>query len=255
MEKIKIFIEWTGPYTAKQIKDGVDLGEEYFVKPSDKGLYQIYSSHPLYGDSVLTYIGKTEKAFSKRLNKRSIIEYNKDMNNIQIYLGCLYFDDIYMEINDDTLLKYIEYAETLLINHHAPALNSQNINSFKHWEKDITVVNRGSYRMLEHEVSTIGLYQDENAYKQFNELKEKLTSELKRELIIINDELSYGVYLNKEETLWVGLSYDHWKENTHLVLASEEAFNGIEKHVDDWYYLPLKGKEEVIIKKILEYCK
>lgn len=92
-----IYVEWSGPYSYDEIKDEVDK-EEYNVKPTHMGLYQIYGSNPIYGSNVLIYIGKTigreeDSKFSNRLKGREIIECNEDSNNLQIYLGNIYYDD------------------------------------------------------------------------------------------------------------------------------------------------------------------
>ena len=77
----EIYVDWSGPYT---YEDVVNYNEnkietkKFAVKPTDFGLYQIYGAHPIYGDNVLIYIGKTEQKFMERLNGRSVIEYNQD---------------------------------------------------------------------------------------------------------------------------------------------------------------------------------
>ena len=48
-EPTLINIEWDGPYSLEKV---VQLKE-----PTDKGVYQIYGGHPVYGAGVLLYIG------------------------------------------------------------------------------------------------------------------------------------------------------------------------------------------------------
>lgn len=48
-----IHIDWDGPYTLDQLKDLMD-------SKTEKGIYQVYGFHPVYGKDVLLYIGKTE---------------------------------------------------------------------------------------------------------------------------------------------------------------------------------------------------
>lgn len=249
-EKIKILIDWYGPYSYMDIINNNIQNENFFVKPTDKGLYQIYSSHPLYGDNVLTYIGKTETSFQQRLKEREIITFNKDTHNVQIYLGVIYFDDIFVKIDKTCISKYIAYAETLLINYHAPANNSQSINRYKDWDKDITVINRGSYRMLQHEISTVGLFQDEQAYAELEKLKEKINKNAKWD----EDNTYLGFYINEKEDLWLGFVYDLWKNEIMLVLESSKKINSefIIQHKEQ-YYKPIYGTAEEIIATVESY--
>ena len=88
-EEIKIF--WEGPFSIEEITNN-EIDEKYDVKSSDKGLYQIYGSHPLYGDGVLVYIGRTKNSFQSRLNGRWVIENGRDTENVQIYLSKIISD-------------------------------------------------------------------------------------------------------------------------------------------------------------------
>jgi hypothetical protein len=54
-----IHIEWEGPFSLKQISD--------LKGNADKGLYQIYACHPVYGPAQLVYIGQTSSTFSARI--------------------------------------------------------------------------------------------------------------------------------------------------------------------------------------------
>ena len=89
-EIIKVF--WYGPFTQDDIiENNIDKDEE--VKSTDIGLYQVYGSHPLYGDGVLVYIGRTFNSFKKRLKNRWVIESGTDTNNVKIYLGKIFSDN------------------------------------------------------------------------------------------------------------------------------------------------------------------
>src|ERR1035438_3521697 len=79
-----IHIEWEGPYSLNQLDTLKDLHK-------DRGLYQIYGHHPVYGSSVLLYIGQTVgRTFGEKIE-----EYNfgrgsqEDRAHIEIYVGRL----------------------------------------------------------------------------------------------------------------------------------------------------------------------
>ena len=52
MEEGIIHIQWQGPYSLKQL----DILKD---PRKDRGLYQIYGHHPVYGANVLLFIGQT----------------------------------------------------------------------------------------------------------------------------------------------------------------------------------------------------
>ncbi len=125
-EEIKIF--WEGPFNIEEIiKDKID--ERYDVKSNDIGLYQVYGSHPLYGDGVLVYIGRTKNknGFKSRLKDRWVIENGSDSDNVKIYLGTIFSDSEKFDKEDKKGM--IEKSEILLINAMKPAYNSSNIQS------------------------------------------------------------------------------------------------------------------------------
>ena len=66
-EPTLINIEWDGPYSLEKV---VQLKE-----PTDKGVYQIYGGHPVYGAGVLLYIGLTaDQTFGERLPREECWE-------------------------------------------------------------------------------------------------------------------------------------------------------------------------------------
>jgi hypothetical protein len=138
-----IHISWSGPYNLNDIKK---LNEDI-----DFGIYQIYGSHPLYGNDVLIYIGKAQaQTFYTRI-KQEGWENTNDPNTIKVYIGRLIGKKSVSESEWDT---QINLAEKLLIFSHAPALNSSNLNSLPEKELvEITVFNWGSHRQLYPEVS------------------------------------------------------------------------------------------------------
>ena len=115
------------------------------------GIYQIYGSHPLYGNDVLLYIGKAQaQTFCTRI-KQEGWEITNDPNTIKVYIGRLIGEK---SVSKREWKTQINLAEKLLIYSHAPAYNSSNLNSLP--EKEVvetTVFNWGSHRQLYPEVS------------------------------------------------------------------------------------------------------
>lgn len=92
----------------------------------DYGIYQIYGYHPLYGHSVLLYIGQAiSQTFGLRIRQESW-ELNEDHENIEIYVGRLASKN---SVTIDDWNKRIDQAEKLLIYAHSPAYNTQNTRS------------------------------------------------------------------------------------------------------------------------------
>ncbi len=125
-EKMKeINIWWEGPFTQDDIiNDKID-SEQYDNKATDIGLYQVYSSHPLYGADVLVYIGMTvaKGGFKSRLKNRWVIESGDDSENVKIYLGRIFSYSKKIAKKDE--ITMIKQAESLLINALTPAFNTQ----------------------------------------------------------------------------------------------------------------------------------
>ena len=249
----EIYVDWSGPYT---YEDVVNYNEnkietkKFAVKPTDFGLYQIYGAHPIYGDNVLIYIGKTEQKFMERLNGRSVIEYNQDRDNVQIYLGKIYYDDALLH-ND--ALEDISKAESLLIHYHAPAKNSSNINSLKFADENYRVINLGTFRSLSKEISTTAFTKEHKIYSLIESIAEELKVEKSE---IYNEEDCYGFFISDD--IWFGLEYELWNSNTTLILASTKKINQKfepYKIIDneEWFYLSLYGEQNIIIQEIKKY--
>jgi len=140
-----IHIQWEGPFTQDQISL---LNNE----SSDYGIYQIYGTHPIYGSDVLLYIGQAgSQTFATRLKQHKWVQYTPNPNELKYYVG---------RISGEKTPKHQKWAadinlsEQLLIYSHAPALNSQNLNSIKDEDcKDVHVLNWGMRKDLLPEVS------------------------------------------------------------------------------------------------------
>lgn len=211
-EEIKIF--WEGPFSVNEILDNKIDGEKYEVKASDIGLYQVYGSHPLYGDGVLVYIGRTknQKGFRARLRDRWVIEYGNDTENVQIYLGKIFSDEAKIAYKKEE--QMIEESEVLLINAMKPAYNSSNIQSVKDelLEKKFIVHNFGDYRRLYPVLDSKYFWE---TYKNFIIIDELADT---YRLDISDEDEYYGFVLGEQFnikgdfTLWFGVEYKIWSE-------------------------------------------
>lgn len=155
MKNINIY--WEGSYSLEDVLNKTNDYKEN--ENTDYGIYQIYGSHPVYGNDVLLYIGKAvQQTFSTRINQEKHWQYNKDTKNIKIYFGRLIGNK---PSNIDEWNDMIGKAEEILINYHIPAHNSSNINTVKQEKLANThILNWGQYRSLSAEVSSMQLFDE-----------------------------------------------------------------------------------------------
>ena len=107
-----IHVQWEGPMSLKEI--------EKRNQPKDKGLYQIYGGHNVYGSDSLLYIGKTKaQSFAKRIPQhgREFLDWNQDHERLTFYVGWLF------GTNSSSNGADIDLIEALLIFAHNPARN------------------------------------------------------------------------------------------------------------------------------------
>ena len=144
-----IHLQWDGPFTLEEIQGMNDN--------HDRGVYQVYGSHPVYGSDVLLYIGKAgEQTFSVRLQQEQW-HYNQDAGNIRYYVGRLAGKRTPGHVEWG---RQIDLVETLLIHSHWPAANSRNIQGLGGHAAEIAnlhVLNWGQRRSLLSEVSGLML--------------------------------------------------------------------------------------------------
>jgi len=210
-EEIKI--SWEGPFKIDDILDN-KIGKPYEVRSKSQGLYQIYGSHPLYGNDVLVYIGRTKDAngFKSRLKGRWVIENGSDTENVQIYLGTIFSDS--KKIEDDSIL--IDKSEVLLINAMKPAYNSSNIQSANEGfiSENFILHNEGNYRNLYPVLDSKYFWQPYQNFAIINELA-KLYGIKK----VDDEDKYYGFILNNETEesdkykLWLCVDYEIWDKN------------------------------------------
>lgn len=140
-----IHLQWEGPFTQEEINS---LNNE----SSDYGIYQIYGTHPIYGSDVLVYIGKaSNQTFATRLKQHKWVQNTANPNELKYYIGRVSGEKTpkFQKWED-----YINLSEQLLIYAHAPAFNSQNLNSIKDEDcKNVHVLNWGMRKDLLPEVS------------------------------------------------------------------------------------------------------
>lgn len=136
-----IHIDWDGPYSLEAV--------EKLNGSTDKGIYQIYGSHPLYGSSVLLYIGRTIETFATRVLTHKVYRNNPDAGHVEVYIGRLF------GISTPTdWFRQIELAEALLIYANQPVDNVQReLRGLEPELRRIHVINWHRYRSLLPEVS------------------------------------------------------------------------------------------------------
>lgn len=138
-----IHIDWDGPHTFKDLVSLNDI--------NDKGVYQIYGYHPIYGNNVLLYIGKTEnQTFAKRINQSRWDETMNDEANTY-YVGRLAGSST---PSSKEWKMDIDLAESLLIFSHKPAMNSSKLKKdLKADLFNLHILNWGNFNRLLPEVS------------------------------------------------------------------------------------------------------
>lgn len=144
MPEILICIQWTGPYSLAQINT--------MNGPTDKGLYQVYAHHPVYG-RCLVYIGQTCTNFAERIPTHEWgTGSENDPERVEYYVGRLIGET---PPKAEEWYRQISLAEMLLIHAHAPAYNSQYIREPPIPEEcgHVRVLNFGAVRSLHREVS------------------------------------------------------------------------------------------------------
>jgi hypothetical protein len=156
-----IHIEWSGPHSLAEV-------DAFRDRRRDRGLYQIYGHHPVYGPNVLLYIGQTDLTFGERIPGENwgggSIE---DPQNVEVYVGRLKGP---ATPSRDEWRREICLAERLLIHAHGPAYNSTNIMAVAQRDQEARktrVLNWGCFRSLHREVSGLLWIQ----YQQFTEYK------------------------------------------------------------------------------------
>jgi len=164
VDGIKIIqIIWDGPKTIAEVK--------LCSENPDRGVYQIYGPHPVYGENVLVYIGlvggnqDSERTFSNRIGEHEEywLDDKYDDSRYEIYLGRLMGDpnsdkknEYFKNKSDSGWSDEIKVAETMLILAHTPAYNSQGLNCNKKVDKSIGnyhLINLGKSRSLQIEIS------------------------------------------------------------------------------------------------------
>ena len=150
-----IHVQWEPPCTlaeAREMRDPV----------KDRGVYQIYGSHPVYGSDVLLYIGRTGskrlgRTFSLRLQQHDVNNLRHAewaQNNLQFYLGRLTGT---ADPKSDIWGTQIEIVESLLIAAHKPAYNAASLGktggSMEDGLRSVHIMNWGEFGRLLPEVS------------------------------------------------------------------------------------------------------
>lgn len=231
-----INIWWEGPFSQEQIVENkIDVNK--YNNLSDRiGLYQIYGTHPLYGNDVLLYIGRTKnkKGFTSRLKNRWVIENGNDSDNIKIYLGTIYSSDKAIADNEEE--KLIDLSEVLLINALKPSLNSSNLQSVgkDYLSENYIVHNHNNYRNLYPILSSDYFWNSSSVNMSITRI---LAEEYNAEIM---DENEYFMFPLSNESIFVGVEYECWnKTNQPLQIA-------ISKELDKSIKNKIKNKFEFL---------
>ncbi|WP_406944464.1 hypothetical protein ACJA3J_14925 [Halobacillus sp. SY10] len=142
-----IEVEWEGPYSLTTLKNEKALHNN----ETDYGIYQVYGRHPLYGGSVLLYIGKADmQTIGKRVLQEGW-EYENDASSIRVFAGR--FIGVKTP-KEEEWSSEIDLAERLLIYVHKPAHNSKSLYTIPDIKlQNIHILNWGDHCDLLPEVS------------------------------------------------------------------------------------------------------
>jgi len=209
MPKEEIKIWWEGPFNINDITDENIDAFQYDVKSTSKGIYQIYGSHPLYGNDVLLYIGRTKdkNGFKSRLSGRWVIENGNDPKNVKIYLGTIFSDS--QKISDDIENSMIEKSEVLLINAMKPAFNSSNIQSVRNPNDEYIIYNSGSYRNIYPILESNYFWQDFKNFILVDEIAKQRNTKAYEEK---NEYYGIEIESDNNYSIWFGVDYEIWNE-------------------------------------------
>lgn len=140
-----ISVLWEGPFEISDFSKFNCTDEKAF------DLYQVYGTHPIYGRSVLLYIGST-----KRENQRIKDHYDSwmkyEFDSMQVFKGKI------VSIPDETNETEKELVEKILVYYSAPAYNSNSIfdlDSIIKENQRLIVLNFGKAGQLPTEVSSL----------------------------------------------------------------------------------------------------
>jgi hypothetical protein len=149
MELKTIQIQWVGPFSQDLFTSNRESQTNESILKS-KGLYQIYSRHPLYGKDSLIYIGQTLDGFRNRIQ-----DHEKSWMQNLFDVSYYYFGRISnTKDNSDSQEKQINEAERLLIDFCKPGYNSAYINGYGEIYKKL-IINYGKYASLPQIIGSI----------------------------------------------------------------------------------------------------
>ena len=159
----KFVLSWYGPYSYHEWEDALKTAE-YEGYSNAFSIYALTSSHQLYGDDSIVYIGMTIRDILSRLGDHSKWWEGKAyLATIHIFSTWENYDNstlsdaLYVHPDNDdnmntTLAAEISEIEEILIYSLAPAYNSRSKNSAKK-SADIRLFNVGSKNTIPNEIS------------------------------------------------------------------------------------------------------
>ena len=144
-----INIEWEGCFSVDHVIEELNHESDSGLE-SDRGLYQIYGQHIIFGADSLLYIGRTRTTFSERIkfHWNDWIRYDVWPEKVYIRIARWGPTQVLQVAGAD-----LEDAEKLEIYWHSPPHNSENIYDYT-GKKPLEIVNRGERGSLVEHLST-----------------------------------------------------------------------------------------------------
>lgn len=142
-----IEVVWQGPYSPEQVVT-------IYNQDVDRGLYQFYGTHDVFGPDSLLYIGQTfGQTFAERISQQDIefTTYSWIPSASHVYLGRLGGVEL---ITKAEWKKQVDDAEQLLIFFANPPFNTNFVNRYGEIEHT-ALINAGRRHRLPMLVSTL----------------------------------------------------------------------------------------------------
>jgi hypothetical protein len=132
-----------------------DFTPDKYMNKEDYGLYQVYGTHPVYGEDKLLYIGKAQlQTFGVRLSQHWDFDVNYFPQFSRIHLGRFILRD---SITYETWGDAIDKIEKTLILANCPAFNAESIKGLLDSKVvgNFIVLNWGDYGSILSETSSL----------------------------------------------------------------------------------------------------
>ncbi|MEM7344876.1 MAG: hypothetical protein AAF485_11590, partial [Chloroflexota bacterium] len=140
-----IKIQWQGPYTLEEIKE--------LKKSLNRGVYQVYGPHTIFGPDSLLYVGKaSKKSFAKVISKKLDTFPWMSAPSTRFYVGKVGLAGTKI-VSQERWVELIDMAERLITCHVAPPYNTDHLTDYGDIKRTI-VLNYGTHHQLPTHIST-----------------------------------------------------------------------------------------------------